>query len=183
MFEGYHTHYVHPTSPLLLHFEFLAPYTSYTCCVAANTTLGPTRLACTTQTTLESGNFDRVFYVYLLGICYSIFWSDVACLSARLPRPVASLNHWGVTAKSLANTYYSSYQYCDLRTVILAVGNRFGLASEPRPSPSVRYCTRTRRVLTNSSLFDLAECSRPHKLHSARAIAERVNGGSPGFGA
>lgn len=66
VFEDYHTHYVNPTSPLLLHFEFLAPYTSYTGCVAANTTMGPTRLACKTQTTLQSGTFDKVFYVYLL---------------------------------------------------------------------------------------------------------------------
>ena len=55
-------------------------------------------------------------------------------------RPVASLNLWGVTAKSLANTYHSiniapsEQKYF----MILAVGNRFGplLPPDPRRWPA-----------------------------------------------
>ena len=54
IFEG-ETHYVDPTSSLHMTFESLTPYTSYNCCVAANTTSGPTRLGCATRTTLQSG--------------------------------------------------------------------------------------------------------------------------------
>ena len=63
IFEG-ETHYVDHTSSLHMTFEPLTPYTSYNCCVAANTTSGPTRLACATKTTLQSGSFDRTMHIH-----------------------------------------------------------------------------------------------------------------------
>ncbi|CAI8044466.1 hypothetical protein GBAR_LOCUS24664, partial [Geodia barretti] len=46
-------HFVNASSNLVMQLESLTPYTTYNCCVAANTTSGPSRLACTSQTTLR----------------------------------------------------------------------------------------------------------------------------------
>ena len=61
IFEGNEYH-VNPSSSLVMELDSLTPFTTYNCCVATNTTSGPSRLGCATQTTLEAGNqlFGRV---------------------------------------------------------------------------------------------------------------------------
>lgn len=49
------TFLVDPTSVLVKELNSLMPYTTYTSCVAANTSSGPSRITCATQTTLETG--------------------------------------------------------------------------------------------------------------------------------
>ena len=59
------THHVNPlSSNLTVELDSLTPHTTYNCCVAANTTLGPSRLACATQTTLEAGT---CIYIVVIG--------------------------------------------------------------------------------------------------------------------
>ena len=53
-------HFVNASSNLVMQLESLTPYTTYNCCVAANTTSGPSRLACTSQTTLRTGSYSQV---------------------------------------------------------------------------------------------------------------------------
>ena len=49
------TYFVNTSSDLVMQLESLTPHTTYNCCVAANTTAGPSRLACASQTTLRTG--------------------------------------------------------------------------------------------------------------------------------
>jgi hypothetical protein len=49
------TYHVSPSSDLVMELGTLVPYTTYNCCVAANTTSRPSKLACVTQKTLETG--------------------------------------------------------------------------------------------------------------------------------
>ena len=49
------TYTVNPSSNLTIKLDALIPFTKYNCCVAANTTSGPSRLACATQTTPRIG--------------------------------------------------------------------------------------------------------------------------------
>ena len=55
------TYHIHPSENLTKEFKSLTPYTTYNCCIAANTTSGPSRLACVTQTTLEAGLYTLQF--------------------------------------------------------------------------------------------------------------------------
>ena len=50
------TYQFNPSSDLVMDLDWLNTYTRYTCCVAANTASGASRIACATQTTLETGN-------------------------------------------------------------------------------------------------------------------------------
>ena len=52
------TYHIHPEDNHTMELDSLTPHTTYTCCVIANTTHGPSSLACTTQTTLETGMFN-----------------------------------------------------------------------------------------------------------------------------
>ena len=49
------TYHISPPTNLVMELDSLMPYTAYTCCVAANTTFGPSSIVCATQTTLETG--------------------------------------------------------------------------------------------------------------------------------
>ena len=49
------TYHIYPEGNHTMELDSLTPYTTYTCCVTANTTLGPSSIACTTQTTPETG--------------------------------------------------------------------------------------------------------------------------------
>ena len=49
------TFHVNPTTDLVKELDSLMAFTTYNCCVAANTLSGPSRMACATQTTLETG--------------------------------------------------------------------------------------------------------------------------------
>ena len=49
------TYTVDPSSNLTIKLDALIPFTKYNCCVAANTTSGPSRLACATKTTPRIG--------------------------------------------------------------------------------------------------------------------------------
>ena len=53
------TYHVDPSSDLVMDLDSLNTYTAYTCCVAANTTSGASRIACATQTTLQRGIISR----------------------------------------------------------------------------------------------------------------------------
>ena len=54
IFEGV-THPVQPSRNLVMELDSLTTFTRYTCCVAAKTRSGASRMACDTQTTLELG--------------------------------------------------------------------------------------------------------------------------------
>ena len=55
---------VDPADNLSSELSSLTPHTTYTCCVIANTTRGPSSLACDTQTTLESG----MLIIYIVAV-------------------------------------------------------------------------------------------------------------------
>ena len=54
LFQGT-TYHIDPSSDLVMELGSLMTYTSYSCCVAANTASGASRIECATQTTLETG--------------------------------------------------------------------------------------------------------------------------------
>ena len=54
IFQGTIYH-IDPSSDLVMELGSLMKYTSYSCCVAANTASGASRIECATQTTLETG--------------------------------------------------------------------------------------------------------------------------------
>ena len=49
------TYHVDPSSDLVMDLDSLNTYTAYTCCVAANTASGASRIACVTKTHQETG--------------------------------------------------------------------------------------------------------------------------------
>ena len=69
---------VNETTELSVRLYRLQPYTAYTCCAVAHTTVGVSGASCTTQTTLEDGKYTSctatlsawtlTFIIKLLGI-------------------------------------------------------------------------------------------------------------------
>ena len=60
------TYHINPLSDLVMELNSLMTYTTYTCCVAANTTSGPSTTACDTQTTLETGKSNKPMHILKL---------------------------------------------------------------------------------------------------------------------
>ena len=54
---GNETYHINPEQNRTLVLTSLTPHTTYNCCVIANTTSGPSSLACATQTTLETSKY------------------------------------------------------------------------------------------------------------------------------
>ena len=51
---GNDTYHINPDNKHTMNLTSLTPHTTYNCCVIANTTLGPSSLACATEKTLEN---------------------------------------------------------------------------------------------------------------------------------
>lgn len=67
--------YIVPDNNHIMEVGSLSPYTTYTCCVIANSTLGTSSLACATQTTLESCEYGCVHLSHhnkYMHLCISI---------------------------------------------------------------------------------------------------------------
>ena len=73
------TYVIVPEDNHIIELDSLTPHTNYTCCVVANTTLGPSRQACVTQTTLESGE------LYSYCRCESLIISQLPTVPADPP--------------------------------------------------------------------------------------------------
>ena len=73
------TYVIVPEDNRIIELDSLTPHTNYTCCVVANTTLGPSRQACVTQTTLESGE------LYSYCRCESLIISRLPTVPADPP--------------------------------------------------------------------------------------------------
>ena len=59
------------TTELSVRLYRLQPYTAYTCCAVANTTVGVSGASCTTQTTLEDGKYTSCTATYPRGLSHS----------------------------------------------------------------------------------------------------------------